>query len=211
MTLQSLYRQNRYFFISYFILLVFGAFILITYPKTDAFILMNPWHYRVLDYFFIVYTYLGDGLFVTAFAVILFFSKKRYLSLMIISSYALSGIIAQILKFFIDEARPAFYLAKTNYSYFIDGVTLHNFHSFPSGHTTSAFALAATLGFSVKNKNYSIVFLLLATLVGYSRIYLGQHFMNDVLAGSIIGMLSAIICYIYFDKTVKRILKLPLA
>ncbi|MEO9004088.1 MAG: phosphatase PAP2 family protein [Ginsengibacter sp.] len=172
---------------------------------------MNPLHLRALDYFFIPYTYLGDGLFVIALAIILFFSKKRYLALMIISSYALSGIIAQVLKFFIEEPRPAFYLAKTNYSNFIEGVTLHNLHSFPSGHTTSAFSLAATLGFAVKNKNYSILFLLLAALVGYSRIYLGQHFMNDLLAGSIIGMLSAIVCWIYFDKILKRILRLSTA
>ena len=209
MTIKILYKQNRYFFLSYFILLVLGIFILITYSKIDGFILMNSLHHRALDYFFIPYTYLGDGWFTVVIAIILFFSKKRYLALMIISSFALSGIITQILKFFIDEARPAYYLAKTNYPYFIDGVTLHNLHSFPSGHTTSAFALAATLGFAVKNKNYSILFLLMAALAGYSRIYLGQHFMNDVLVGSIIGMLSAIFCWVYLEKFFKRILKLP--
>lgn len=205
----TLYKHNRYFFLSYLILLILGIFILITYSKTEGFILMNPWHPKLLDYFFMVFTYFGDGLFVIALALILFFIKKRFLSLMVLSSYALSGIIAQVLKFFIDEARPAYYLAKSNYPYFIDGVTLHNLHSFPSGHATSAFALAATLGFAVKNKNYSILFLLMAALAGYSRIYLGQHFMNDVLAGSIIGMLSAIFCWIYLEKFLKRILKLP--
>jgi membrane-associated phospholipid phosphatase len=154
---------------------------------------------------------LGDGWFAVAIAIILFFSKKRYLALMILSSFALSGIITQVLKFFFDEARPAYYLAKTSYPYFIDGVTLHQLHSFPSGHTTSAFALAATLGFAAKNKNYSILFLLMAALAGYSRIYLGQHFMNDVLAGSIVGMLSAVFCWIYLEKFFKRILKLPAA
>ena len=39
------------------------------------------------------------------------------------------------------------------YSNFIEGVTLYNLHSFPSGHTTSIFALAATLAFFLKNKN----------------------------------------------------------
>jgi membrane-associated phospholipid phosphatase len=187
--------------------LVFGLFILLAYSKADGFLLMNPWHPKPLDYFFIAYTYLGDGLFVIALAVILFFLKKRYLSLMIISSYALSGIIAQVLKYFIKEARPAFYLAQTNYPYFIDGVTLHNYHSFPSGHSASAFALAATLGFAVRNKNYSILFLLMAALVGYSRIYLGQHFMDDVLTGSVIGIISAIVCQVYVDKPLQKILK----
>jgi membrane-associated phospholipid phosphatase len=205
MTLPSLYKQNRYFFISYLILVVFAVFILLTYSKEDGFILMNPWHHRPLDYFFIPFTFLGDGLFVIAVALILFFLKERILSLMIISSYALSGIIAQVLKYFIEEARPAVYLEKTNYPYFIDDVTLHNLHSFPSGHTASAFALAAVLAFAMKNKNYSILFLLMAALVGYSRIYLGQHFMDDVLAGSVIGVASAIVCELFLEKKINKI------
>ena len=179
---------------------MFGIFILLAYSKADGFLILNPYHPRLLDYFFIGYTYFGDGLFIVTLALILFFCKKRFLSLMIVSSYAFSGVIVLILKYFIVEARPAFYLKNINYTYFIDGVTLHNFHSFPSGHTTSAFALAAILGFAAKNKNYAIIFLLMAALVGYSRIYLGQHFMDDVVAGSCIGLVSAIICELFFAK-----------
>ena len=123
---------------------------------------------------------------------------------MIISSYLLSGLIAQILKYFILEARPAVFLEKIKYDYFITDVTLHNYHSFPSGHTASAFALAAVLSFSVKNKNYSLLFLAGAILVGYSRIYLGQHFMDDILAGSVVGVISAIFCWLFFDKLFDR-------
>lgn len=208
MTLKSLYQQNRYFFVGYFLLLLISIYILIFYSKADGFILMNPWHTNFLNQVFIPLTYFGDGIFVIALGLILFFLKRRFLALMILSSYALSGIIAQVLKYFIIEPRPAVYLEKTNYPYFIDEVTLHNFHSFPSGHTASAFALAAVLSFAVKNKKYSILFLLMAALVGYSRMYLGQHFLDDVFAGSVIGVLSSIICWMYFEKSFKRILKL---
>ena len=50
---------------------------------------------------------------------------------MVISSYALSGIIAQVLKYYIVEARPAVFLKDSSYKYFIENVTLHNFHAFP--------------------------------------------------------------------------------
>lgn len=169
---------------------------------------MNLFHSELLNHFFIFLTYLGDGLFVIALAVTIFIFKRKFLSLMILSSYALSGIIAQALKYFIEEARPALYLKKTNYPYFIDQVTLHNFHSFPSGHTASVFALAAILSFWVKDKNYSVLFLLTAALVGYSRIYLGQHFMGDVMAGAAAGVFSSILSWIYFEKSFKKILKL---
>lgn len=208
MTLVLLYKQNRYFFISYFILLILGMFILLTYSKVDGFILMNPVHQQPLDFFFMMATILGDGLFVIGLALLLFIFKKRFIALMIVGSYAISGIIVQVIKNLYDSPRPAKFLGSSEYGYFIDGVTLHNYSSFPSGHTTSAFALAAALGFAMKNKNYSILFLLVAAMVGYSRIYLGQHFMEDVLAGSVIGVLSSIICWIYFEKVFKRIFKM---
>ncbi|MDQ2720378.1 MAG: phosphatase PAP2 family protein [Bacteroidota bacterium] len=206
MTLKTLYKENRNFFIGYFLLALVAIFVLIFYSKADGFILMNPWHPRPLNYFFIFFTYLGDGIFVIALALILFLYKKRFLSLMIFSSYVLSGIIAQILKYFILEARPAVYLQKNTYPYFINDVTLHNFHSFPSGHTASAFALAAVLSFSLKNKSYSIIYLMIATLVGYSRLYLGQHFMDDVLAGSVMGVFSSVVCWILLQKFINKIL-----
>ena len=205
MTLKNVYKENQYFFIGFFLLVSIAIFVLIFYSKADGFILMNPWHSHFLDQFFIPATYLGDGFFVIALGLILFFFKKKFLSLMVLSSYALSGIIAQVLKYFISEARPALYLENTHYPNFIDGVTLHNFHSFPSGHSASAFALAAVLSFSVENKSYSILFLMIAALVGYSRLYLGQHFIDDVLAGSVAGVISAIVCWIYFEKIFKKI------
>ncbi len=208
MSLKFLFKQNLFFFIGYFLLMIYAILILIFYSKADGFILMNPLHSNILNQIFILVTDLGDGFFVIALSIILFFFKRRFLSLMILGSYALSGIIAQVLKYFIIEARPAVYLEKTNYSYFIEDVTLHNFHSFPSGHTASAFALAMVLSFSVKNKSYVILFLIMAALVGYSRLYLGQHFLDDVFAGSVIGVISSIICWIYFEKIFKKVLKL---
>jgi membrane-associated phospholipid phosphatase len=148
---------------------------------------------------------MGDGIFSVIVSIILFLFRKRFLALMVFSSFAISGILTQLIKMFILEARPALFLAKDNYPYFIEHVTLHNFHSFPSGHSTSAFALAAILCFAVKNKKFSVLFLLGAALVGYSRIYLGQHFITDVAVGSIIAVLISIFCWISFEKYFKRI------
>ncbi len=198
--LMNLYKTNRLFFLLFIFFVVLSAFILLFYSKSDGFFLLNPYHNRFLDWFFIFFTYLGDGFFCVAAGLLLFLFKKKYLALMVISSYLLSGILAQVLKYFILEARPAVFLGKIKYDYFITDVTLHNYHSFPSGHTASAFALAAVLSFSMKNKNYSLLLLAGAILVGYSRIYLGQHFLDDVLAGSVVGIVSAIFCWLFFDK-----------
>lgn len=59
--------------------------------------------------------------------------------------------------------------------------------SFPSGHSTIAFAAAACLSFFDKKRKW--LYYLLAFLIAYSRIYLGVHYFLDVVAGVIIGIL----------------------
>lgn len=63
------------------------------------------------------------------------------------------------------------------------------YQSFPSGHATTAFALAAVLGFLSERWFYPA--LLLAGLIGLSRVTLGVHYPSDVLAGAVIGLLGA--------------------
>lgn len=209
MTLKTLYKQNKIFFLGYFLLAAIAIFLLIFLSKADAFVFMNPLHTDFFNWLFITFSLIGDGIFSVALAIIFFVYKEKFLSLMIFTSFAISGIATQILKNIVSEARPALFLEKANYPYFIDGITLHNLNSFPSGHSTSIFALAAILTFALKDKRYSVLFLIVAALVGYSRIYLGQHFIDDVLAGSLVGILTSIICWISFEKYFKRVLKIP--
>lgn len=200
MTLKSVFKQNQTFFIGYFFLLAVAIILLIFDTKKEAFILLNPYHSVFLNYLFIGVTFLGTGFFSIIICLALALFKKTFLSFIVFVSFATSGIAAQLLKAFISEGRPAMVFKKSNYPYFIEHVTLHNFHSFPSGHTVTAFALASILAIAIKNKKYSIPLLLFGTLVGYSRIYLGQHFLLDVAVGSLIGILFSIICWIFLAK-----------
>lgn len=200
MTLKSVYKENQTFFLGYFFLLLIAVIILLVNTKEAGFILLNPYHSDFLNFVFEGVTLLGDGLFTVAFCVVLLFVKKRYLSFIVFLSFATSGIITQVIKDFVIEARPAVFLGKTKYPYFINHVTLHNFHSFPSGHSTSAFALVSIIAFAVEDKKYAIPLLLLATIISYSRIYLGQHFLLDVSVGSFLGVLFSVICWMSFQS-----------
>ena len=199
-SLKVIIKQNPGYFICLLLFFLSASYICLFYSKAEGFYLLNPYHNDAATAFFIFFTFLGDGLFCVAVGIALFFFNRRYLSVLVISSFLLSGLIVQVLKYFIIEARPAVFLKEGTYKYFIDEVTLHNFHTFPSGHTASAFALATVLAVVLSNRPGGIIFLLIAILVGYSRIYLGQHFLIDVLFGALIGVVSAMACLYVFRK-----------
>jgi membrane-associated phospholipid phosphatase len=77
----------------------------------------------------------------------------------------------------------------------IDNVTVEDSYSFPSAHTSSAFATATSLSMAYPKWYVIAPTFLWAGAVGYSRMYLGVHYPTDVLAGAIIGSGSAFLCY----------------
>ena len=77
----------------------------------------------------------------------------------------------------------------------------HSF-SLPSAHAANIFGVAAILSFIYKK--FSPVFLLIAFLVAYSRIYVGVHYPLDVFVGSCVGLLIAVIILL-IEKEIYRI------
>lgn len=167
------------------------------FPKHESFQLLNTWHNPLLDLFFVNCTHLGDGLVSVAVVLLLIIFKKRKEALTVLVAYISSGLFAQLLKNIFVQPRPNLYLKQLmiHYNHFVEGVTLYNNNSFPSGHTTSAFALATVIALLSKNKSLYMSALFLAALVGYSRIYLAEHFLADVLAGALVGIIFGMLSY----------------
>jgi membrane-associated phospholipid phosphatase len=72
--------------------------------------------------------------------------------------------------------------------------------SFPSGHTTSAFTAAVVLTYITPRKAWGLLFFVFAVLVGYSRMYLSEHFFEDVVGGSAIGVLLTVFWITWIDN-----------
>jgi membrane-associated phospholipid phosphatase len=122
-------------------------------------------------------------------------------ALLLITSYAVSSIVAQILKYSFDMPRPKVYFShQLDRIHFVKDLYILSVHSFPSGHTVTAFSAGVVLTYLVKNKVWGALFLLIALIVGYSRMYLSQHFFEDVTVGSVIGVLITVVWLSYIDS-----------
>ncbi|MFV0390679.1 MAG: phosphatase PAP2 family protein [Paludibacteraceae bacterium] len=197
--------QNKdiwYFLIPYllfFLLLLYGV---LRYPKADLHLMMNFNHTSVGDWFFRVWTEFGGGW--VPFVLIGLLLFYRYsIGTYLLSAQLLGGIISFIGKRIFNEPRPLTYFHENFPDVVlstVQGVDLYRFHSFPSGHTITGFALFFGLALLVKNKWLKLLFFIMAALVGYSRVYLSQHFAIDILVGSAIGIICAWMLYPFYLK-----------
>ena len=161
-------------------------------------------------------TTLGDGFFVSAlFAGFTGYGYWQYdeaaynVGIVGLESFLLSGTVTQIVKFSFGRERP---FAATRPGGFWRGPSLPgdgNF-SFPSGHTTSAFAAAAVFSEYYKAGWIPYVVYPLAVCVGLSRIVEQQHWASDTFVGGIIGYYSARLV-IRWNKTGSPLSVVPVA
>lgn len=192
-------KLNKYFLsLTLLYLLTTSTYILST-PKGAFLLWLNSLHNPFLDYFFYYFTFVGDGLFVIALVLIFtLFNYKNAINLFTI--YAISGLLAQLLKVIFNTPRPKAYFEGIKTLHLLPWVHVYNTYSMPSGHTTTAFALAFFLSTLFKNKILQTLFFILAIIVALSRVYLCQHFPEDTIVGAFIGITIAIICDYYFGS-----------
>ncbi len=77
-------------------------------------------------------------------------------------------------------------------------------YAFPSGHTSTAFATATSLAITTKKWYVTVPAFAWSAGVGYSRIYMGQHYPSDVIMGALVGSGSALICHWASKQLSKR-------
>ena len=140
-----------------------------------------------------VLTQLGNGYFLLPLVIsgLLIFDRRNALRVIVISMIAIlfGGIIVHILKELVQRPRP---LAESLFEAIninVCGRKLCGENSFPSGHSQIAFSTAAVLSGYYKKR--WLLFYLLAGLTAFSRVYIGVHYPFDIIAGSVIGYLSA--------------------
>jgi len=193
----------KVFLIACFLFIVVGGIIALMYDKTTIHLSINEHHNYWFDAIFKHGTDLGDGL-ITALAIVpigLMLFKKYRFSTFILGGLTMlfTGIFAQFMKRVVypNAERPMRFIGE-EFLYLVPGVDVHSMNSFPSGHTATAFAFFAfiTFAFFRTKKRYQLMMALLAVFVGYSRMYLSQHFLEDVVVGALLGLLAYFVAHI---------------
>ena len=184
-----------------------GSVILMIGSKEGVHLAINGFHNEILDIFFKLFTYVGDGA-ITAIAVlpIGFILWKRYKYAPLIIGWGtllLCGVLAQFMKrvVFPDASRPLKFFGEGTL-HLVSGVEQHMANSFPSGHTTTAFGFFAflTIYFAKDKPVLQGFFAICAVLIGYSRMYLSQHFLEDVVTGALLGLIAFLIMLVVKSK-----------
>ncbi len=170
-------------------ILIFSLIIIITIisffvDKQISQFLGNIRNYFILG-IFVNISYVSSEIIISLFltALFLFNKKKRTWILPLWISFALSAIISFLLKIIIQRQRPyqlgliSTLIAKTSH-------TIWNF-SLPSFHTMLVFCALPII--SKKYPKLKYIWIIFGIIVAFSRIYLGVHFLSDVLIGGLIG------------------------
>ncbi len=197
--LRALIKQNQWFFASFYLFLIIGALLLWWYPSGEFLRVINREQTWFGDVFFAWITRMGEEIPYIVCTVLLFLHKPR-IGMLIPATGLMVSILAFFSKWYFAHPRPATFFQEQgiiNLIQPVEGIAMHTgLSSFPSGHTFSAFALYTLLALLVSQKKViGVLFFLLAFLVGFSRIYLVQHFLKDVYAGAILGVMLGIIIY----------------
>jgi len=162
--------------------------------KNEFFLLLNGNLGIAADYFFGIYTNAGDGaIWIAVLLIVLFVLKRKNSWPLIVSAFVISTLITHLFKDILVPGTPRPWNAITDHSliHHVSFVEPLHLSSFPSGHTATAFSIYLVFCLLLNNKWWLWAGLILALPVGYSRIYLAQHFPFDVAGGIIAGVISA--------------------
>lgn len=208
MTRNFIYK-NSYIILPVFIFWCIGISILITNEKGSEVIYLAQHRNGFLDSIFSSITQLAE---LPVYAIViglLFITNMKNKAITVLAAGLITTLVSYLLKDFFQEPRPALYFSQMgliNSLKPVPGVKLNSgYTSYPSGHTMAAFSLFITLALLWPTKKIFGVFcVIMAILVAISRIYLGQHFLSDVVSGSMVGLYLSAFSYYFIYKNLRN-------
>lgn len=194
---------NLFFILPFLFWILVGACLLYCIPADKLFFWVNSRHSPEADILFPICTLMGEfgGIIVVGLLLLLLVKPYRSYSFFFaaIAGTVLPSLLSQLIKHRVEAPRPMQLFGAHAGIHRLESWPLLYQHSFPSGHTTGAFAFMAVVSFFLppKYRAWGVLCFAVALATAYSRLYLAAHFFADVYAGSIIGtVLGLIVCFL---------------
>ncbi|MGD9928534.1 MAG: phosphatase PAP2 family protein [Mangrovibacterium sp.] len=178
----------------YLLFLSLGLLLLLFFRHGSLVMLINKYSAEWLDLPVLLLSDVGLGSTIAVVAVLLAFFRIRY-ALMGLFNLAMVGLLTGLFKnvFFQGYLRPISYFGADEFYRLVTTAEPNYFNSFPSGHTMAIFGFLSLVAYFTGKQWAGVLFFFVALAVGFSRIYLCQHFIVDVYFGSVFGMLATAI------------------
>lgn len=199
-------NYRLYVFINLLIAVVIGITAIVAGVDTIT-LSIHHLNHPILDSYFKNYTIWAEW---PAIVIgILFLTIKNWrVSLWFSLIFGIEALTIQVIKVFLNFPRPIEKFGTAIRQ--IDGEVLKHFQAFPSGHTSAAFFATGLILLSIPENSKKHIFLFIgifsAFMVAYSRIYLGQHSIEDIISGCVISnafFYFAGYSYPWFNKKLK--------
>ncbi|KJR43213.1 Phosphatidic acid phosphatase type 2/haloperoxidase [Candidatus Magnetoovum chiemensis] len=145
---------------------------------------------RSLKKMFSLLTHLGGGpLWIIVYLCLRigFYNDTRHILYKFIVGEIFGLLVIILLRYLTKRQRPTIYAQKFPLRWYG--------YSFPSHHGFRAFFVSTVIYPYYRENIFSII--IVASLIGFSRIYLGRHFLSDVIVGALIGISIAIVLHLW--------------
>lgn len=179
--------------------------------ERDAFLLLNGNHTPYLDRFMWLYSGKAVWLPLAVFILLVLIYKKNWREWLLIL-LAIVLVITLCDQFASHLCKPLFTRFRpTHHPDFMNEVqTVFDYrgglYGFMSSHAANAFGFATFISFVFRERLFTGTIFLWAALTSYSRIYLGVHFLSDIIPGALMGICFGYLVYQSYVKVRRTIL-----
>jgi len=182
--------------------------------ERNLFLWLNDHHTAYWDTFMWIYSGKMIWIPLAVAGLIVFVYKIKWKeALVLLICASLIGLIcdffsAQVIKPYFERFRPTHH---PDFQTLVE--TVRNYrggrYGFISNHAANGFGIVAFTSLLFRYRYLTMTMILWATTTAYSRIYLGVHFISDVVGGAIWGTIAGFIVYYIYLTSRRYILKVP--